>query len=112
MNSILYFLLGCIPIRIFLALIPLMLDKTLLLYFGLILLSMSIGFLVLYFGNYRLEAPEASGKTWWANLRIIHGLLFLAAAIYCFKGESLAWIPLAIDVTLGFFAFIYHHYLS
>jgi branched-subunit amino acid transport protein AzlD len=59
-----------------------------------------------------LDAPEAGGNTWWANFRIIHGALYMCAAIYCFKGDSTASLPLTIDVIFGFILFIYHHFLS
>jgi len=110
-KSILFFLLGCIPVRILMAIAPKILDKNYLPYYGLVLLTMSIGFLYLYFGNLRLDAPEAGGKTWWANLRIFHGLLYLIAAILALQSNSNAWIPLAIDVFFGLFSFINHHFL-
>ena len=110
-KSILFFLLGCIPFRILMAIAPKILNKDYLPYYGLILLAIALGFLYLYFGNLRLEAPEAGGKTWWANLRIVHGLLYLIAAILAFQSDSNAWIPLAIDVFFGLFSFINHHFI-
>ena len=73
---------------------------------------MSSGFLYLFFQNLRLNAPEADGNTWWANLRLVHGTLLMCAAIYCFRGDSTASVPLAIDVIFGFTLYIYHHFLS
>ena len=74
-KSILYFLIGCIPIRIIIALIAMYINKEYLPYYGLVLLGPALGFLYLYFTKSRLNAPEAGGITWWANLRIVHGLL-------------------------------------
>jgi len=100
------FLLGCIPAR-----------ASLVWYaknhpsenVGYVLLLIALGFLYLYFNNLRLNAQEASGGiTWWAPYRVIHGLLYLAAAIYMFKDPKQAWIPLAIDVILGFIFFMAH----
>ena len=105
-KSILYFLLGCIPIRIMIAWLPTIIDKSFLPYYGILLLMPAIGFLTLYFGNMRLVANEAGGKTWWAEMRLIHGLLYLCAAIYALQQKILAWVPLTIDVIFGFFAFI------
>ena len=69
---------------------------------GYFLFTIAFGFLYLYFKNLRLNAAEASGgKTWWANLRLIHGLLYLAAAIYMFREKQIGWIPLSTDVVLG-----------
>jgi hypothetical protein len=101
------FLFGCIPVRIFLAYLSTIIKPDLLPYFGIILGIMSFGFLWLYFTNGRLSAPEAGGVTWWAHLRLIHGLLYLAASIYSFQKSSLVWIPLTIDVIFGLFAHLF-----
>ena len=53
--------------------------------FGIILLLISFGFLYLFFGNKRLKAGEAGGKTWWHNLRLFHGMMYLCASIYILK---------------------------
>ena len=103
-KSILLFLLGCIPFRILMAIAPKILEKDYLPYYGIILLTIALGFLY-------LEAPEAGGKTWWANLRIVHGLLYLIASILALQSNSDAWIPLAMDVFFGLFSFINHHFL-
>ena len=104
------FLLGCIPVRIIIVLIAIYLNKEYLPYYGLILLGPALGFLYLYFGNLRLNAPEADGITWWANLRIVHGLLYLSAAILAFQQNTIAWIPLSIDVVFGLIVFINRHF--
>lgn len=104
-KSILYFLIGCIPIRILMAILPNVIDKNLLFYYSFILFGISFGFLYLYFLNLRLNAFEAGGKTWWSEYRLIHGMLYLIAAIYAFQMKSIAWIPLIIDVILGFLLF-------
>jgi hypothetical protein len=70
---------------------------------------MGINFLLLYFFNLRLNAPEAGGKTWWTNLRLFHGLLYICAAIYSLNMDKFASVPLVIDVVIGIFAFIHHH---
>jgi hypothetical protein len=101
MNSKTLFLLGCIPARALLAWYTKKYPSTKNL--GYVLLVIAVGFMYLYFNNLRLNAKEASGGvTWWAPYRIIHGLLYLAAAIYMFKDPKHAWIPLASDVILGF----------
>ena len=106
------FLLGCIPARLFLVYlstkIPNNGQNAVNKIFGFILLSISISFLYLYFTNGRMNAPEAGGTTWWSPLRLVHGLLYLAAAIYSFQGKNIVWVPLLIDVIFGFFSFILH----
>lgn len=105
---ILLFLIGCIGFRVILAVLPLYLSKKMLPYIGLVILIISLSFLYLYFTNGRLEAPEGGGKTWWAKFRLIHGLLYLTAAIYLLQEERLASIPLFIDVILGLTLFIFN----
>jgi len=83
-----------------------------LVFFSVPLFMVALWFIYLYFTNGRLNAPEANGATWWSHLRIIHGLLYLAAAIYAIKGDKLVWVPLFIDVLLGVSVFLNHHYIA
>lgn len=105
-KSILYFLLGCMPVRIILTLLPLYINKEWLFYYGLVLTAIAGSFLYLYFADARLNAFEAGGNTWWANFRLLHGLLYLCAAIYSFQGLQIAWLPLSIDTFLGLALFV------
>jgi len=76
-------------------------------YFGILLLGISLSFLYLYFGNLRLNATEAGGKTWWADYRLVFGALYMIAAIYSFQGrQKLVIVPLAMDVIFGFILFL------
>lgn len=129
MNSQLLFLTLCIPLRIIFALlpnykliekyIPIKLNKKLFYQVvGIIFLCIAVGFLYLYFTNERLNAPEAGGKTWWHNLRLLHGLLYLCASIYILWNINninlirYASIPLIIDVIIGLLSFINYRYLK
>jgi len=110
MNSIIAFLLFCIPARILIALgskyVP---DKYLKLY-AFMLLLIGLSFINLFFTNVRLNAPEAGGKTWWAQYRIIIGSFYICAAIYAFQGRrDLIWIPLVMDILFGIFIFCKQH---
>lgn len=107
----LLFLLGCIPLRIIIAIIPLYIDTKFLPYYGLILSLFAIAFFVLYFKQLRMKAFEGGGDTWWADFRILHGLLYLCAAIYSFQEKILASVPLLMDAILGLVLFIYHHFM-
>ena len=73
---------------------------------GIITIIIGISFLFLYFTNGRMNAPEGGGVTWWANYRLIHGLLYLAASIYLFNRDRIAWIHLANDSLLGLLIFL------
>jgi hypothetical protein len=107
----LLFLFACIPVRIIIALMPLYFDSSYLPYYGSILLLPALGFLYLYFNNLRLNAPEGGGNTWWAEYRIIHGMLYLTAAIYALQEKKLVWVPLTIDVALGIVLFLFRYVL-
>jgi|UniRef100_A0A6C0IRB8 hypothetical protein len=109
-QSIRYFIFGCIPMRILLTLLPLYLRTSWLFYYGLVLFTIASSFLYLYFANSRLNAFEAGGNTWWANFRLLHGLLYMGAAIYSLQGQSIAWLPLFIDTLLGFGLFVHKHF--
>ena len=111
-SSINLFFLCCIPARIIILLLPLYLSKKYLFYYGLILLTISLSFLYLYFANKRLNAQEAGGYTWWSKFRLIHGLLYLCGAIYCIQGKRIAWIPLATDTFIGTMLSVNHHYFK
>ena len=111
-QSKLFFLLGCIPMRIGIALLPMYLDKQWLSYFGLILLAISLGLFYLYFTNQRLDADEAGGVTWWSKYRILHGSLYMSAAVYAFMKSSRASIPLFADVVIGMGLFLDQHYIQ
>ena len=58
-----------------------------------------------------MNAAEATGgKTWWAPLRLMHGMLYLTAAIYGTSQSRLTWVPLALDVLVGAAAGIWKAY--
>jgi hypothetical protein len=105
-ESILYFLLGCIPTRVIISLLPLYLPIEWLPSYSILLIIIASSFLFLYFSNMRQHAAEGGGNTWWANYRIIHGILYLIAGTYAFNKNRSAWIPLSIDTILGLILFI------
>lgn len=108
-QRILYFLIGCIGLRTIIAISPLYIPENMLPLLGIITIIIGISFLFLYFTNGRMNAPEGGGVTWWANYRLIHGLLYLAASIYLFNRDRIAWIPLANDTLLGLLIFLFKH---
>lgn len=105
-----YFILLCIPIRIFISIIPLFLNRDYLPYFGLIIGVMGMNMLYLYLSNTRMNAFEGGGHTWWANFRLLHGFLYMTSAIYAFRINRIAWIPLFLDACLGAVFHLFHHY--
>ncbi len=110
-EQIKYFIVGCIPVRIIIALLPIFINKSYLFYYGIVLFCISLSFAYLYFNNLRLNAPEGGGITWWAEYRIIHTLLYLIAALYAFQGMRIATVPLLIDTVLGIWLFTCKHFM-
>jgi len=102
------FLLGCIPARAIIAVLPVYLEPVYLQLFSLVLFAISFSFLFLYFTGSRMKAFESStGFTWWADYRLIHGLLYLSAGIYAYQQKGdLAITPLAVDLLLGIFLWL------
>lgn len=103
------FLFGCIGIRLLFVIIARFSPIQYLPYLGLLALGPAIGFSYLWLFDKRLTGFEAGGKIWWHSLRIIHALLYYAFAVLAFRKNKQAYIPLAVDVTLGLTAFFLHH---
>ena len=112
-KRMLLFLFGCIGTRCLLAYIAKTINPEYLPYMGYIALIISLSFIYLFlFGNKRADSQlEWSGdkKIWWNNLRVVHGINYLIFAILAIGKNKNAWIPLAVDVTIGFVAWIIHH---
>jgi hypothetical protein len=102
------FLLGCIPARAFLAVLPVYLEPVYLQIFSLVLFAISFSFLFLYFTGSRMKAFESStGITWWADYRLLHGLLYLGAGIYAYQQKPENVLnTLTIDLLFGIFVWL------
>ena len=112
-KRMLLFLFGCIGTRCLLAYIAKKINPEYLQYMGYIALIISLSFIYLFlFGNKKADSQlEWSGdkKIWWNNLRVVHGINYLIFAILAIGKNKNAWIPLAVDVTIGLIAWIVHH---
>ena len=114
MNSIqlrfLLFLLFCITTRVLLVILAKYVDKYYLPYLGGIAVVIAVSFLVIYLGGYRRTGLETMGQTiWWNNLRPVHAILYLTFAVLAFRRDDYSWVPLAVDVVIGFTAFMVYH---
>jgi len=111
-KRMLLFLLGCIPLRLFLV----YLAKThlnLLKFMGYLGLILGLGFFTIFIFGLRKTGREVFGdKIWWNNLRPIHGLLWLTFGFFALRGNKNSWIILLVDIIIGFMAFIGHHFFS
>ena len=106
----LLFLLACIPLRIALILIYKYINVKFLPYVGGVLLIPALGFLSLYIFNLRQTGIETGNNIiWWNKLRVIHGIIYLGAAIFALKKEKHGWILLFIDVLIGLISFLIYH---
>ena len=115
MNNIqkrfLLFLFGCIALRTVFAYVAKTIDVKYLPYLGALAILPAIGFLYIFFTNSRETGREVFGeKIWWNNLRPLHALLYLTFAYLAFQKKPSAWIPLALDVTIGLTSFLIFHY--
>lgn len=110
-NRKLTFLFGCIGARILWAYIAKKATKEQLKYMGFVAVLPALGFILLYLGDYRKDAAEAGGNTWWNSLRPIHGVMYLLFAIYAFKSSENAWKILAADAGLGVLFWYMKYYL-
>jgi hypothetical protein len=111
-TSIALFLLGCIPARIGLALIPRYIDIDYVVYWAAVILLIGIGFLYLFFTGKRTSGIETGGKPiWWMRFRIFHGLMYLSAAFYALqKNVSVASNIIFADTAVGLGLFLNHHF--
>lgn len=102
----LLFLVGCLGTRSLIAYAAKYVDKPKLKIMGYIALVPALVWLYMYFIKPRTTGPEVFGGTiWWNNWRIVHAMTYILFAVYAIKGEDFAYMPLAVDVFIGFIAF-------
>ena len=78
---------------------------------GALAMIPAIGFLYIYFFSSRKTCPEVFvGKIWWNDLRLIHGLIYIAFAVFAFQKKHFAAKVLYFDVILGLVSFLIYHY--
>ena len=114
MNTIqrrfLYFLIGCIGSRTLLTILAKKIDNNYLPILGYIALLPAMGFLYIYATGSRKTGIEVGGdKIWWNSLRPLHSLLYFLFAYNAITKNSQSWKILAIDVSIGLLAFLFHH---
>ena len=109
----LLFLLGCIPVRLFIAYSAKNADPNRLQLYGYVGLLVGLGFLYLWITNSRQTGPEVFGeKIWWTNLRIVHAVLILLFSYFAINKNKNAYVYLGIDAILGLLFFINHHFIN
>jgi len=107
------FLIGCIGTRALLVLIAKYAPSQYLPLMGYTALMPAIGFTYIYLTGSRKTGTEVFGdKIWWNDLRPIHALLYFIFAFKAVNRDPFAWVYLAVDVIIGFIAFIRYHYVD
>lgn len=100
-----YFLFGCIPVRMLLTFSLLMIPNSLVSFVSSALASIGVSFAALYILKLRMNASEGGGKTWWHHLRPLHALFYLVAAYLLLTGNrQYASMILILDLCIGTFA--------
>jgi hypothetical protein len=111
-KRMLLFLIGCIGTRLLFVYIAKNSSVQLLKYLGYIALLPAIGFMYIFLTGSRKTGAEVFGeKIWWNNLRPVHSLLYFTFAYNSIQGNKQSWIFLLADVSIGFIAFLSHHFL-
>lgn len=109
------FLLGCIPTRLALVVMAIVLPLGFLKWFAVFALMVGIGFWTIFLTGKRKVGAETMGSPiWWNLLRPVHGMLWLLIAYYSWTmRRDLVWRLLLVDVCLGLVSFlIFHGFLS
>ena len=111
-SRIILFAVGCIGVRLLMAVLAKYINVNYLPYLGYLALIPAFGFSYIYITGSRTSGFEAGGKIWWYSLRPLHSILyFLFAYNSILKHKELAWKFLSLDVIIGLFAFLRHHLL-
>jgi hypothetical protein len=104
------FLFGCILIRILFVLIAKNINKKYLPHLGMLALIPFVGFTYIYVNELRKTGIETDGKAiWWDHLRPVHAALYYIFAVMALRKQGNAYVPLLLDVIIGFLAFVNHH---
>lgn len=107
----LLFLIGCIGSRVLFAVLAKNSPIQYLPILGYIALLPAIGFIYIYITGSRKTGLEVGGgQIWWNFLRPLHSLIYFLFAYYAITKNRQSWKFLALDVSIGLLAFIYHHY--
>ncbi len=112
-KRLLAFLFGCIPLRFFFSYLAYRLPVPYLAALGYCALLPALGFTIIYFFRLRQTGAEVFGnKIWWNSLRPLHGgLYFVFAYLAITQQQSVAWIPLFVDASVGLFSFLIYHFI-
>jgi len=110
-QRIIMFLFGCVLIRLLLVMVAKNMHVKHLKYLGYMAIVPAVGFMYIYLSGSRKTGLETFGeKIWWNHLRPIHSILYFLFAYNAIIKNKQAWVFLAVDVIIGFFSFLIHHW--
>ena len=111
-KRIMLFLLGCIPMRIGITyLVMKQYNKKYAKLLVFLLTAIGLGFAYIYLNGLRKTGMEVFGdKIWWNNWRPFHSAMYLIAALLIIKQNKNAYLPIALDTTVGLILFLRHHF--
>ena len=111
-KTFLFFLIGCIGVRLLFVIIAKNINKKHLKYLGYLALFPAIGFMYIYVTGSRKGLGVFGEKIWWNDLRPIHSILYFLFAYNAIIGNRHSWIYLLTDVFISFVSFLIHHYVN
>ena len=100
----------CIIVRLSLAYLAKIANRTWLKAMGYLAILPVIGFLYLFMTGVRNKTGAFGEKIWWNSFRPVHALLYGAFAYFAIQGNRKAWIFLFIDALVGVGGFLWAHY--
>jgi hypothetical protein len=107
------FLVGCMGVRVWIAIYAHSASPQVLRVMACPALLFAVASTYLYLTNGRQNAAESGGRMWWNKMRPVHAALYFMFAYYALRGETeTAWKPLALDVILGFLAWVCHRVIG
>ena len=109
----LMFLIGCVGVRSLFVIVAKTVNVNYLPLLGYLALLPCIGFIYIYLTGARKTGAEVFGeKIWWNNLRPLHSALYFTFAYNAINGNKMAWLYLAIDVSIGLISFLSYHFYN
>tara|TARA_B100001287_G_scaffold264929_1_gene257287 strand:- start:211 stop:588 length:378 start_codon:yes stop_codon:yes gene_type:complete len=107
-----YFLLMCIPLRIYLIYLAKNIKKKEnKLYLLILMLVFGLGMLIVYLGGYRKTGAEVGGdEIWWDYMRPMHIFIYLYFSYLYYNNHEKAYEILIYDVVIGLISFTIFHY--
>ena len=106
------FVFGCILLRLSFVAVAYKINRKYLPILGFLALIPAFGFVYIYFEYMKRTMGAFGQKVWWKNLRLVHALLYICFFVLAINKSKYSYVPLLIDVCIGSFAFVFHHYVK